>query len=131
MKKLIVIGNGMVGYKFCEKLVDSGRSNEFEITVFGEESRPAYDRVHLSEYMNNKSADQLLLAPEDWYKDHNIKLHTASFVSEIDPKNKQIITYKDEVFSFEALVIATGSSAFIPPIAGLDKKGVFVYRTLE
>lgn len=131
MKKLIVIGNGMVGYKFCEKLVNSDRSDEFDITVFGEESRPAYDRVHLSEYMDTKSATQLLLAAPNWYQDNNIKLHTSSLVSEIDPKNKQIITYKKEVFPYDSLVIATGSSAFVPPIEGLDKKGVFVYRTLE
>lgn len=131
MKKLIVIGNGMVGYKFCEKLVHSNRSSEFDITVFGEESRPAYDRVHLSEYMNEKTAEQLLLAPTGWYKENSIKLCTASMVSEIDPKNKKITTYKKEVYSYDYLVIATGSSAFIPPIEGLDKKGVFVYRTLE
>lgn len=131
MKKLIVIGNGMVGYKFCEKLIKTDRSNEFEITVFGEESRPAYDRVHLSEYIDQKSADELLLASPDWYKENNIILHTSSLVSEIDPKNKQIITYKKEVFCYDYLIMATGSSAFIPPIEGLDKKGVFVYRTLE
>jgi len=131
MKKVVVIGNGMVGYKFCEKLVNSNRSGEFDITVFGEEPRPAYDRVHLSEYMNEKSAEQLLLALPDWYRNNNIKLHTSSLVSEIDPKNKQIITYKNEVFSYDYLIIATGSSAFVPPIKNLDKKGVFVYRTLE
>ncbi|WP_417364138.1 nitrite reductase large subunit NirB [Galbibacter sp.] len=131
MNKIIVIGNGMVGYKFCEKLVSSERSDEFDITVFGEEPRPAYDRVHLSEYMNEKSAEQLLLASTEWYQENNIKLHTSSLVSEIDPKNKQITTYKNEVFPYDSLIIATGSSAFIPPIEGLDKKGVFVYRTLE
>ncbi len=131
MKKLIVIGNGMVGYKFCEKLVSSNGSDEFDITVFGEEPRPAYDRVHLSEYMSNKSAEQLLLAPANWYKDNHIKLHTSSLVSRVDTKNKQITTYKNQVFPYDYLVFATGSSAFIPPIKGLEKKGVFVYRTLE
>lgn len=131
MKKLIVIGNGMVGYKFCEKLVNSNRSDEFEITVFGEESRPAYDRVHLSEYMSEKSAEQLLLAPTNWYKENNITLHTSSLVSQVDPQNKQITTYKNEIFQYDSLVFATGSSAFTPPINGLEKKGVFVYRTLE
>src|SRR5690606_41270234 len=98
MKKLIVIGNGMVGYKFCEKLVNSNRSDEFEITVFGEESRPAYDRVHLSEYMSEKSAEQLLLAPTNRYKENTITLHTSSLVSQFNPQNKQITTTTNEIY---------------------------------
>jgi nitrite reductase (NADH) large subunit len=57
---IIVVGNGMVGYKFCEKLV--AKASHFNIIVFGEESRIAYDRVHLSEYFNGKSADDLSLS---------------------------------------------------------------------
>ena len=49
--KIVVVGNGMVGYKFCEKLVAKNNPRQFSITVFGEEIRPAYDRVHLSEYL--------------------------------------------------------------------------------
>ncbi len=49
-KKVVVVGNGMVGYKFCEKLVAKGGNEQFDIIVFGEEPRPAYDRVHLSAY---------------------------------------------------------------------------------
>jgi nitrite reductase (NADH) large subunit len=56
-KQIIVIGNGMVGYKFCEKMIS--KSKDFNITIFGEEPRRAYDRVHLSEYFNGKSADDL------------------------------------------------------------------------
>ncbi len=58
--KIVVIGNGMVGYKFCEKLVAKNISGQFNIVVFGEETRPAYDRVHLSEYFAGKSADDLV-----------------------------------------------------------------------
>jgi len=58
---VVVIGNGIVGYKFCEKLV--AKSSDFNIIVFGEEPRHAYDRVHLSEYFNGKSADDLSLSP--------------------------------------------------------------------
>jgi nitrite reductase (NADH) large subunit len=65
MKKVIVVGNGMVGYKFCEKLI--AKSNDFDITVFGEEPRPAYDRVHLSEYFGEKTIEELTMAPLSWY----------------------------------------------------------------
>ncbi len=65
--KIVVIGNGMVGYKFCEKLLSKDNSANLQITVFGEEIRPAYDRVHLSEYFSGKTADDLMMAPADWY----------------------------------------------------------------
>ena len=59
MIKVIVVGNGMVGYKFCEKFIAKSGHEEYQITVFGEEPRRAYDRVHLSEYFAGKSADDL------------------------------------------------------------------------
>src|SRR6188508_377557 len=75
MKRVIVIGNGMVGYKFCEKL--RNRTTEFEIIVYGEEPRPAYDRVHLSAYFSGSTAEDLLMAPAAWYVENNIQLHVG------------------------------------------------------
>ena len=72
---ILIIGNGMVGYKFCEKLIAKASPNQFNITVFGEEVRPAYDRVHLSEYFAGKSAEDLTMAPASWYAENNITLH--------------------------------------------------------
>ncbi len=59
--RVVVVGNGMVGYKFCEKLIAKAKGINFEITVFGEEPRPAYDRVHLSEYFAGKTAEDLTM----------------------------------------------------------------------
>src|ERR1700756_504560 len=70
---IIVVGNGMAGYKFCEKLV--ARSADFRIIVFGEEPRHACDRVHLSEYFSGKSADDLSLSTLSWYQENDIALH--------------------------------------------------------
>jgi len=64
--KIVVVGNGMVGYKCCEKLSAKNGNGQFEIVVFGEEARPAYDRVHLSDYFYGKSAEELSLVPADW-----------------------------------------------------------------
>ncbi|RVT46042.1 hypothetical protein ENE75_24705, partial [Rubrivivax albus] len=75
--KVVVIGNGMVGYKFCEKLVKKNTAGNISIVVFGEEVRPAYDRVHLSEYFAGKSADDLSLAPKEWYSENGIVLHLS------------------------------------------------------
>ena len=121
----------MVGYKFCEKFINQDESKKFEITVFGEEPRPAYDRVHLSEFFENQDAKALEMAPAEWYKDNGINLIVDERVSEIDRNNKTITTAKDRGFSYDYLVLATGSSAFVPPIKGVEKEGVFVYRTIE
>ncbi|UGU16888.1 nitrite reductase large subunit NirB [Sinomicrobium kalidii] len=131
MKKIVVIGNGMVGYKFCEKLAAHPKRQEFDITVFGEEPKPAYDRVHLSEYFAGKTADQLLLAGSEWYEEHRIQLHTSELISGIDRKKKQVTTYKGKTYTYDYLILATGSTPFVPPVSGVEKKGVFVYRTLE
>jgi nitrite reductase (NADH) large subunit len=131
MKKIIVVGNGMVGYKFCEKFVSKSGQEQFEITVFGEEPRRAYDRVHLSEYFGGKSADDLSMSTATWYEENNIKLNTSELVIDIDREKKTITTHTDQIHPYDYLVLATGSAAFVPPIDGVEKEGVFVYRTIE
>ena len=129
--KIVVIGNGMVGYKFCEKLVAKASKNKFELIVFGEETRPAYDRVHLSEYFSGKSADDLLLAGSDWYGDNNIRLHFGDPIQHIDRASKTVHSHLGIIEPYDYLVLATGSAAFVPPIPGVEKDGVFIYRTIE
>ena len=119
----------MVGYKFCEKLVS--RSGQFNIIVFGEEPRIAYDRVHLSEYFNGKSADDLSLSASSWYTDNGIILHLDDPIQEINRIGKTVHSLKGAVIKYDYLVLATGSSPFVPNIEGIEKDGVFVYRTIE
>lgn len=129
--KIVIIGNGMVSYKFCEKIISRLPANNAEIVVFGEEPRPAYDRVHLSEFFAGKTADDLLMAPASWYVDNNIRLHLGDPVQQIDRTAKTVHSYKGVTEPYDYLIMATGSSAFVPPIPGVDKKGVFIYRTIE
>jgi len=131
MKKIIVVGNGMVGYKFCEKFVSHNQNSGFKITIFGEEPRPAYDRVHLSEFFENGDAKALEMAPRSWYEDHGIELITGERITDIHRSSKKITTTKDLHYKYDYLVLATGSAPFVPNIAGIEKKGVFVYRTIE
>jgi nitrite reductase (NADH) large subunit len=126
---IIVVGNGMVGYKFCEKLVT--KSSGFNIIVFGEEPRQAYDRVHLSEYFNGKTAEDLSLSTQEWYHEHGILLHLGDPVQEINRVNKTVHSLKGLTINYDYLVLATGSAAFVPDIQGIEKEGVFVYRTIE
>jgi nitrite reductase (NADH) large subunit len=128
---ILVIGNGMVGYKFCEKMLSKSNPHSLNLTVFGEEPRPAYDRVHLSSYFSGASAEELTLAPADWYLDNDIELLTGELVVAIDRERRQVTTQHGKTSSYDKLVLATGSSAFVPPIPGTEKDGVFVYRTIE
>jgi nitrite reductase (NADH) large subunit len=129
--RIVIIGNGMVGYKFCEKLVAKNNSQTFTITVFGEEIRPAYDRVHLSEFFAGKSDEELSLASTAWYNDNNIKLYLADPILHIDRNNKKVKSFHGIEAYYDVLILATGSSAFVPPIPGVEKEGVFIYRTIE
>lgn len=131
MIKVIVVGNGMVGYKFCEKFISKKGHEKYQITVFGEEPRRAYDRVHLSEYFGGKSAEDLSLSTSNWYQDNNIILNTSELITDINREQKTIHTHLEKIHQYDYLVLATGSAAFVPPIDGVDKEGVFVYRTIE
>ncbi|MEL7160692.1 MAG: nitrite reductase large subunit NirB, partial [Bacteroidota bacterium] len=131
MQKIILIGNGMVGHKFCELFSRHPRRQDFSLLVFGEERRPAYDRVHLSEYFSDRDADRLSLASTDWYAEQGIELRCGECVTELNPNAKRITTATGKTSTYDYLVLATGSRPFVPPIPGRDKKGVFVYRTIE
>ena len=129
--KIVVVGNGMVGYKFCEKLVARDIARQMEITVFGEEMRPAYDRVHLSEFFAGKSADDLTMAPAGWYATNNIQLYLGDPIQSINRLNKTVYSHHGITVPYDYLILATGSAAFVPPIPGIEKEGVFIYRTIE
>lgn len=131
MIRVVVIGNGMVGYKFCEKLRKQANAEQVQLVVYGEEPFPAYDRVHLSQYFTSQSANELLMAPKAWYSENQIELKTGQLITEIDREKKLIKTHKNETEPYDYLVLATGSRPMVPPIKGVDKKGVFVYRTIE
>jgi nitrite reductase (NADH) large subunit len=128
---ILIIGNGMVGYKFCEKLVAKTAPSQFNITVFGEETRPAYDRVHLSEFFAGKSAEDLKMAPASWYADNNITLHLGDPIAQINREAKTVDSHSGLTVAYDILIMATGSGAFVPPIPGVEKNGVFIYRTIE
>jgi nitrite reductase (NADH) large subunit len=128
---LVVVGNGMVGHRFCEKLVEYDRSHAFHVTVLGEEPRPAYDRVHLTEYFKDRSADKLAIGTTGWYAERDIRLLTGIQVVDIDRTSRRVATANGESYGYDWLVLATGSAPFVPPVPGVDKKGVFVYRTIE
>lgn len=128
---ILVVGNGMVSHRFCEKLTEYDRDKRLRVVVLGEEPRPAYDRVHLTRYFAERSADALLLGSHDWYASNGVELRTGSRAVRIDRELRQVVTDGGEVFPYDVLVLATGSAPFVPPVPGVDKEGLFVYRTIE
>lgn len=128
--KLLMIGHGMVGHKFIESMLEDA-DDDLEITILAEEPRLAYDRVHLTEYLTGKSAQDLSLARADFADAYAIDLHLSCKVIAIDPQLKTVTTAQGQVFDYDKLVLATGSYAFVPPISGHDRENCFVYRTIE
>ncbi|TKB97607.1 nitrite reductase large subunit NirB [Pedobacter cryophilus] len=128
-KNVVIIGNGMVGHKFCEKLI--AKTDEYQLVVFGEEPRIAYDRVHLSSYFDGKTIEDLSLSTIGWYQENNIQLHLGDAVTEINRTDKIVHTHSGKTQSYDYLILATGSAPFVPNIPGVEKDGVFVYRTIE
>ena len=118
MPRIVVVGHGMVGHRFCERLIQRAGRDTFSITVLAEEPRPAYDRVHLSEYFGGKGADDLALADAGWYREQGIDLRLGEPASAIDCANRVVSSTSGERFSYDWLVLATGSIPFVPPIPG-------------
>ena len=118
--KIIVIGNGMVGYKFCEKL--TSKSDAFKITVFGEEPRRAYDRVHLSEYFNGKTADDLSMSTETWYQEQDIDLYLNNQIVGVDRNLKTVRTSSKGEFAVEPFCRTDISRYFVYDVGGYRAK---------
>ncbi len=128
-KTIVVIGNGMVGHKFCEKML--AKSKGFKLHVFSEEPIRAYDRVHLTDYFKKNGVNDLYMSDADWYVDNKIDLHLNDPIISIDTTKKIVSSKQGIQLSYDFLVFATGSAAFVPPIPGIEKKGVFLYRTID
>ncbi|EPG1643219.1 FAD-dependent oxidoreductase, partial [Acinetobacter baumannii] len=128
--KLVMIGHGMVGHKFIEAILEKA-DDELEITILAEEPRIAYDRVHLTEYFSGKSAKDLSLARFDFADAYGIDLRLNTKAEAIDTAAQTVTTNHGDVISYDKLVLATGSYAFVPPIPGNDRENCFVYRTIE
>ena len=128
--KIIVIGHGMVGHKFLETLA-ACNVPALEVTVLCEEPRPAYDRVHLSEFFSGKSADELSLVPAGFFDNGNMLLKLNARAVAVDRAARTVTVGSGEVLAYDKLVFATGSYPFVPPLAGKERKDCFVYRTIE
>ncbi|MDA0129053.1 nitrite reductase large subunit NirB [Vibrio sp. MarTm2] len=129
--KLVVIGNGMVGHRYIEDLVEKTDASQYEITVFCEEPRVAYDRVHLSSYFSHHTADELSLVKEGFYDKHGVNMLIGERAINVNREKRIVHSSTGREIQYDKLIMATGSFPFVPPIKGRESKDCFVYRTIE
>ncbi|WP_427982802.1 nitrite reductase large subunit NirB [Agarivorans sp.] len=129
--KLVIIGNGMVGHRYLEDLVEKADISQFDVQVFCEEPRVAYDRVHLSSYFSHHTAEELSLVKQGFYEKHGIKVLLGERAININRQQKIVYSNSGRELSYDKLIIATGSYPWVPPIKGSEQKDCFVYRTIE
>lgn len=135
-KRVVVVGLGMVGIAFIEKLLKfDAKRREYDVIVIGEEPHLAYNRVGLTSFFQHREVEQLYLNQSEWYDsmpENSLNYHLNTLVTAIDTEGKSVRTEKGDEVPYDILVLATGSDAILPrQLPGHDAKGVFVYRTIE
>jgi nitrite reductase (NADH) large subunit len=128
--KLVIVGNGMVGHRLVELCTAAVADGKLEITVVGEEPRAAYDRVNLTKFFDG-GAEKLALASHDTYAESGVHLLLNEAVASIDRGARVVRTASGLELNYDKLVLATGSTPFVPPVEGKNAAGCFVYRTIE
>src|SRR6266702_1777867 len=128
---LVVAGNGMVGQRLVEALRDRDTRCRWRVTVLSEERRRAYDRVSLSSYFDGSTAEDLDLVPDGCYGNGGYELRLDEAVTGIDRAARTVTTSRGATIGYDALVLATGSAPFVPPVPGQNLPGCFAYRTLD
>ncbi|ASF53905.1 nitrite reductase (NAD(P)H) large subunit [Bacillus velezensis M27] len=130
-KQLVLVGNGMAGVRAIEEILRVSK-DEFEITIFGAEPHPNYNRILLSKVLQGDTDIQdITLNDWNWYKENNIQLYTGETVIKVDTENQTVITDADRIQPYDELILATGSVPFILPIPGADKQGVTAFRDIK
>ncbi|MDE2095048.1 MAG: NAD(P)/FAD-dependent oxidoreductase, partial [Burkholderiales bacterium] len=129
--KLVMVGNGMAGVRTLEELLKIA-PDLYQITVFGAEPHPNYNRILLSPVLaGEQTLDEIVLNPLSWYAEHGITLHLGKKVTDVD-RRKRVVTAEDGTQAeYDRLLICTGSNPFILPIPGKDLDGVIAYRDIH
>ena len=129
--KLVVIGNGMAGIRAVEELLTLA-PDLYDITVFGAEPHPNYNRILLSPVLSGEQTiEQIILNPLSWYEDHGIRLHLGRTVVDVNRRQRVVIADDGTREPYDRLLIATGSNPFILPVPGKELQGVITYRDIH
>ncbi|MBW8731948.1 MAG: nitrite reductase large subunit [Terrabacter sp.] len=130
-RTVVVVGHGMVGHRFVEALRSRDTESTWKVTVLAQEAEAAYDRVGLSSYVGAWDRASLALAGNTYAGDDLVDLRLRTRAEHVDREARTVTTSTGDVIAYDALVIATGSHPFVPPVPGHDSTGCFVYRTLD
>ncbi len=129
---LVIVGNGMVSARLCERLAQHGVPARRHVVVIGDEETPAYDRIRLSElFGSERSLETLQIRPREWYASVGIELHTKERVESILRGERTLLTSSGRQLRYERLVLATGAAPVRPAVTGLSDSAVRVYRSAE
>ena len=128
--KLVVVGNGMAGIRTLEELLKAA-PGMYDITVFGDEPHPNYNRIMLSPVLaGEQTIEQIVLNSRDWYAQNGITLHTGKRVVKIDRRNRSVEADDGTRVAYDRLLLATGSKPFILPVPGASLPGVIGFRDI-
>jgi nitrite reductase (NADH) large subunit len=132
--KLVLVGNGMAGVRAVEELIKLA-PDLYDITVFGAEPHPNYNRILLSPVLaGEQTVEQIILNSWEWYAENHITLHAGKLVTEVDRVRRVVRAEAADGSVIEAeydrLLLCTGSNPFILPVPGKDLKGVIAYRDI-
>ena len=132
--KLVMVGNGMAGVRTLEELLKIA-PDLYDITVFGAEPHPNYNRILLSPVLaGEQTIDEIILNDWSWYADNHITLHTGFTVTDVDRVRRVVSASSKDgdviTAEYDRLIMATGSNPFILPVPGKDLKGVLAYRDI-
>jgi nitrite reductase (NADH) large subunit len=127
----VVVGHGMVGHRFVEALRSRDADGTWRVVVLSEEAEAAYDRVGLSAYVGAWDRSALALAGNTYDGDALVDLRLGTRAEHLDREARTVTTSTGDAIAYDALVVATGSTPFVPPVPGHDTDGCFVYRTLD
>ena len=137
-KRVVVVGNGMVGQRFMENLLKLDINKQCQISTFCEEPRAAYNRVKLTSYFETRNPSTLSMTSEfdaqgrtTWYDENGVELLLGDKAVAVNTDAKTVTGASGKIIPYDICVMATGSYPFVPPIPGKQRPGVFVYRTIE
>ena len=130
-QKLILIGSGMVGARFIERLLVEA-PEKYDIRVFNKEPAGGYNRIMLSPVLaGEKPLPDIMTHDENWFEARSVHLHTSTEIVGIDQQAKTVTTHQGDEYAYDTLIIATGSSPFIIPVPGHDLPGVVAFRDIR
>lgn len=130
-EKIVIVGNGPVAHKFIETMLTTGKQDQYDITVIGEEHLPAYNRVYLTAWFETRDPSGIEMGTAEFYADNQVTCITDEQIVAIDRDNKSINAESGNVYTYDTLILATGSFPFVPPVPGHDRANTFVYRTID